>query len=309
MTYLVTGGTGFVGSYLAKELANRGENVVVFDQVIRHQPNSEFYDDMEVVQGDVSSLEDVLDAVRKFDITRIVHLAYLLMPESESNIARAMRVNVDGFRNIFEAARLADVERIVWPSSVSAYGLSTNHVGTITEDAPLKPILFYGACKVFNEEVARHYHRLYGLDYMALRYGSVYGPGRQRGFSAFMVDLIEKPAVGEPVKIELGDESLNWVYIKDAVRATVLACTVKETKNRVFNIVGEAKSVREVADYIRKLLPHSKIELLLGKIGRQVQFDGTRAHLELGYKPEYSVERGVREHINIVRKQRDLPPV
>lgn len=307
MVCLVTGGSGFLGSRIVRELADRGKKVVSTDSFIREEVMSNAPKSVRFVQCDVCSLKGLLDVSNKFDIDSIFHMAYLLVPQTERDLAGAVRVNIEGMKNILELARKIDVERVVWPSSVAVYGQSNVDDNVkVTEESPRRPMSFYGACKVFNEEMGKHYREAYGVNNIALRYGSVYGPGRSRGFTAFIVDLIEKPALGKAVTIELGDELVNWLYVTDAVEATMSALSRRNLSHNVYNITGSVKTVRDVVAYVKRLLPKTKINLKPGSTGRQVRMDGRRASRELNYKPKYTVETGVLEHINILRTQHGL---
>ena len=310
LNVLVVGGTGFIGSYLCKELIKRNAQVIVYDLMPNIQAIEEVKDKVEVVRGDVGDLTNILEVVKRRNIDYIVHLAYLLIPESKKYPAMALKVNCEGTLNIFEAARILDVRRVIWASSIAVYG-PPEYYGNrpVSEDDPPNPNTLYGACKLFNEHLARHYHKEYGLDIIGLRFTVVYGPGRIRGATAFVKDLIEKPALGLPVKVQYADQEVDWQYIKDAVNAIILAINAKKIKHIIFNTRGYLMSVRDVAEYIRSLIPEAKIELQPGRLGFTMNIDASRAEEELGYKPTYTVERGIKEYINSIRERKGLPTI
>lgn len=310
MAYLITGGTGFIGSHLARELVNMDEEVVLYDFMPNLDAIQDIYDKVTIVRGDILDVSELIDAIKRHNIKYIIHLAYLLIPESQRKPIKAIRVNCEGTANIFEVGRLLDIERVVWASSISVYG-EEGYYGDkyVNEDDPVKPLNVYGACKALNEFISLHYYNTYGLDVIGLRFTVVYGPGRRRGATAFASELIEKPALGEPVTVEYGDQEIDWQYVKDAVKAIKLALKVKSVKHRIFNTGGYLKTVKEVAEYIKSLIPDAVIEVKPGKLGWQMKFDISRAKEELGYIPSYTVEEGIKEHINTIRKLRGLSPI
>jgi nucleoside-diphosphate-sugar epimerase len=263
-----------------------------------------------VIRGDILDVTELLDSIKKYDVEYIIHLAYLLIPESQEKPSKAIKINCEGTSNIFEVARITDVKRVVWASSIAVYGPAEYYGNRpVNEDAPTKPMNVYGACKVLNEFMGEYYYDTYKLDNIGLRFTVVYGPGRTRGVTAFASQLIENPALGKPVKVPYGDQKIDWQYVKDAVKAIILACNVTQTKRRVFNTCGDLRTVREAAEYIKKLIPEAIIEVEPGVMGWQMEFDITMAKEELGYSPSYTMEEGIKEHINIVRSRAGLPPI
>jgi UDP-glucose 4-epimerase len=122
----------------------------------------------------------------------------------------------------------------------------------------------------------------------------------------FTKDLIEHPVSGQKVVVPDGDSTNNWLYVKDAANAVLLACYAENVKTRLLNIAGEAATIRDAAGYVRKVLPGARIELLLGEEqpGAKMLFDISRAQREIGYKPSYSLEKGITEYIQKTRNNR-----
>ena len=153
MSILVTGGTGFIGSYLVRALLERGERVVAFDTT----PNTELVrgesPQITFVRGDVSQITDILHTVKKEGVKEIHHLGALLVPACEADPVKALTVNVRGTVDVLEAARLMDVEKVVFTSSVGVFGPDLPE--PVTDDAPKNPPTDYGMTKLLCE--------LYGL--------------------------------------------------------------------------------------------------------------------------------------------------
>lgn len=122
MAFLVTGGTGFIGSHLVRRLVEMGCEVVIYDVSPKTAALGEVAGEVDVVRGDVLDVVSLMDTIKGHGVDRIVHLAYLLITESRENPTRALRVNCEGTNNAFEAARLMGMRRVVWASSAAVYG-------------------------------------------------------------------------------------------------------------------------------------------------------------------------------------------
>lgn len=317
MAYLVTGGTGFIGSYIVRQLVHRGEQVIVFDL----SPASQLLDQLltptemakvRIIQGDILDFPHLVRAVQEFEVDRIIHMAALMVQASAANPSLAIKVNCEGTNNLFEVARILGLKKVVWASSAAVFGGRSRHPQEyLPNDAPQYPENVYSACKAFNENMAEYYFTAYGLDSNAPRFGHVYGLGQQRlGLSAsWTEELVIKPALGRTGKVPLGDSSLNWLYVEDAARVTVMASKATKPNVRAFNVSGDLCSLKEAADYVRELLPDANITLEPGCAWDAPGFDTKLTQQEIGFKPQWSIREALREIVNTVRKSYKLPPV
>ena len=315
MAILVTGGASFIGSYVVRRLLARNERVVAFDLVPTPNAADEILTAAErerisMIQGDVTDLGALLHAIRTHGIETVVHLAGLLIPACQADPASAVRVNCSGLVNVLEAARLLGLRRVVWSSSVAVFGPPERYAELpLGDDAPHFPTTVYGATKSFGERLLEHYHHAFGVESVGLRFTAVYGLGRQRGASAFIMDLLEAPARGRPCTILYGDDALDWQYVEDAAAAVLLACDAPGAAGHTYNVPGEYRSLRQAADCVRGLLPGSDITLTPGRTGMVWRFDATGAATDLGYRPRFALEQGFRETINAIRSRSGLPSV
>jgi len=312
MNVLITGGTGFIASHVHRRLIEQGHQTVAFDS----SPNTEslkiIAGQISVVQGEVQDLAAVIDAIRTFSITHIIHMASLLTTTSQRRPYAAMNVNGLGTVNVLEASRLTGVVHVTFNSSTAVYG-NTEEGKPIDEDHPLTPNTLYGATKLLGEHYGLAYNSDHGLGFTALRFPSIYGPGQtQRGFSSFK-EIVEKPLLGLPAKVPVGgDQEFDIVYVKDVADA-IIATLARETPRKICNISGDLAAygyLRDLADAVRRNIPKAVIEIGPGFEPTEPvrgPLDIRRARNELHYEPKYDLERGVRDYIDTFNRARASP--
>jgi nucleoside-diphosphate-sugar epimerase len=321
MNHLVTGGTGFIGAYVVRDLVQSGDRVVCFDiapnaQLLTDVVPAEHLQRVTVVRGDVTEWSQLFHTLRAQRVDKVIHLASLLTSSSEANFPRALKVNCQGTNHIFEGAALLGLEKVVWASSVAVFGpRSLGPEGIVLNDAPQDPQTVYGACKSYNEQMALHYARKYDLDVIGLRFTLVYGYGKTetvaRGSGVgYLSELIDKPALGQgPCVVPYGDDQMDWLYVEDVARAVGLASQAGRTRTKAFTVRGDLRPMREVFDYVRRLLPQAEMTLQPGRYRQTWRFDGSATHDEIGYAPEVTIEEGIKRNINRLRQQAGLSPI
>lgn len=302
MSVMVAGGSGFIGSHLVRKLVENGEKVVVFDL----HPNLEAIGDViskvEVVKGDATQIIDILHAIRQHNVSDIYHLVGILADICQQKPLLALKVNVETTVNFLEAARLLNLGKIVFASSVAVY--SPNEPSPVREEATTNPGSVYGATKVLSEFYGLHYNKFFGVDFRALRFTTVYGLGKFGGATGICSLLIEKSALGQPVKVDAAEAVTDWLYIKDAVNSLLLARKVDNPKQRIYNIGGGTYSVREVVDIVKKFVPHANIELEAKRLFLwPASYDCAKAQEKLGYKPLFDIKNGIKDFIEVARKR------
>ena len=315
-TVLVTGGTGFIGSYMATDLVKEGHDVVAYDLSTDTDILEKLgvADEVTVRRGDVTDPTDVVRAVRETGTTHVIHLAALLTNAAEENPRAATKVNVEGTNNVFEAARTLDdqVERVAWASSAAIYAPPENYDDWVTEDDLVRPDTLYGATKEYNEHQARVYREEFSVSDVALRPTVAYGPYRETGGSAFLANIVEKPALGESFSVEYGDQAIDWQHVADIAQAFRRAAFASEEDltQRVYNVRGELATIREAAETVKGILPDADLAVSdEGELPWTQTLDMTKAQEDLGYEPEYDLERGFRQYIDVLREEHGLEPL
>jgi nucleoside-diphosphate-sugar epimerase len=326
VTTLITGGTGLIGSALAERVLARGERVVLFDaapSATRVAALRAHGDNVSVVRGDVQSLGELVDAIRRHRVTAVVHLAFLLGSAGNRAPERATRINILGTVNALEAARLSGVERVLLASSIAVYGADEQYAPELLplrEDVPLyvcRSQIIYGGGKVHTEHLAQAYAEYHGLVVGGMRPSIVYGWGRDSGASAFLGEVIDRPAVGEAASVPFGDASVSLVYVDDVAEQYATLLTVDASvlaRRRFYNTGGDTCTVRELAETVRRVVPGAKIDVSskgdrdFGGLASRVS---DRSFEEAtGYKRRFTpLEAGVRAQVSVARAQAALPPL
>lgn len=314
MNYLITGGTGFLGAHICKRLLQSDNHIVCYDIApnatsIQQVLTGEELAKITLITGDIRDSVSLISTCQTYHIDRIIHLAGLLQGASDDNVRTTIDINVKGTVNVFEAARLCGIRRVVWASSISVIGrIPDTPLNTLLPSDTLhNPVSLYGNCKKLNEFIGSMYNQRYGLETVGLRFTILYGQARMRGASNWIVSLINKPAVGEKGVVEYGDMMPDLLYIKDAARAVTLACEAEHLTRSAYTIRGDSLPMTTARDTICKLLPDADITLLPGNMDLNMLVAPGPEREDLGYEPAYTFEEGARETINSIRESRGLP--
>jgi UDP-glucose 4-epimerase len=312
MKVLITGGLGVNGAVTARLMVQAGLRPVLMDNRMDLTLMADIKDQVDIVIGDICDPATLEKAVDDYKITHIAHLAALMPEPPEANPRLGVKVGVDGTINVLEIARAKNIKRVVFTSSKAAYGEITGEYAPpickpVREDYPKRPADLYGSIKVCCEELGRYYHATYGIEFIALRFVSIYGPGKEarHGPLSFYGQLIEKARSGEKWVIgQGGDQLSDAVYVGDVGRSVYLALKAPTPGERTFNIgTGKAWTPRDFLNAAAKLFPNHQIELGPGpsKLGRNKQsycvFDISAAEKYLGYEPAFDIDRGVRDYV------------
>lgn len=321
MTTLVTGGTGFIGAYVVRDLVAAGERVVCLDidpneRLVTAVAPPSVMKDVTIVRGDVTEWTQVTRLLREHNVERIIHLASLLNARSEEDFTAALRVNCQATNGILEAALAFGIERVVLASSVAVFGSrSKADDGTVRNDALHDPETVYGICKSFNERMAEHYSATTGIDAISLRFTLTYGYGKhetlKRGTAAtYLEALIDRPTLtGEKTTVLYGDDDADWLYVDDASRAVMAAWSAPSGVSGGYIVSGHQRSMREVFDIVQGLLPDVEMTLEPGRRRDVWKFDGAATQEALGYRPRVDVSEGVPRTMALLRERSGLPPL
>jgi UDP-glucose 4-epimerase len=319
MKVLITGGMGVIGAETSRRFVREGHRPVV---CARHRDDglvSDILDDIDFEAGDILDLPRLLDIIKRHKVTHIVHAAAFVGAVSALNPALSIQVNVQGTVNVLEAARLFDVRRVVFTSAKGVYGpilgdYGAPHYKPMPEDLPKNPQRIYDSAKLMGEQTALYYAANMGVDVAVLRFSTTYGPGKtaRHGKMGVTSQIVENPFRGEPFHHPYGAEAQDdFIYNKDSARGVYLATVADKVPSRVYNIgSGFGLTLNDFAAVLRKRIPGSDIQIGPGLnfLGMPYPphgiYDITRARTELGFKPEYDLDRAVADYIQSLETMR-----
>lgn len=306
--YLITGGSGFIGSNLVAELLTRHQQVRVLDNFStgRRSNLASFGDRIDIIEGDIRSYHIVAEAMKNVDY--VLHQAALpSVPRSVRDPITSNEVNVLGTLNVLQAARDAKVKRLVYASSSSIYGdtpvLPKNESMT---PCPLSP---YAISKLAGELYCQSFWRLYSFETVCLRYFNVYGPRQDptSQYSAVIPRFIQAILQDRPL-IVYGDglQSRDFSYVSNVVEANLLACTAQNAPGKVVNIAcSERHSILDVIKMLEQIVQRrAKITHGVSRPGDVLhsQADISAAREVLGFVPVVDFAEGLRRTVEFVRE-------
>jgi len=307
MRIVVTGGAGFIGSHLVDAFIAAGNDVVVIDNLWAHgggrrenlHPRASF------VHMDVRD-EAVKRIFHEVKPDLVCHHA------AQHSVAIGARdpqldanVNIVGMLNVLDAAVAAGTRKAIFASSAATYGDVTQM--PVDENAPQRPVSPYGISKMATEHYLRFYKSEHGLDYTILRYGNVYGPRQDPNGEAGVIAIFaNKFLAGEGVRIDWdGEQSRDYVYVGDVVRANLAALTKGSGEAYVIG-TGKKTTVNQI---YKTLVAATGFEAPIAKAprrpgdAREIYFNPAKAARELGWKAEVDLKTGMSETIAYFRER------
>ncbi|MBI2654835.1 GDP-mannose 4,6-dehydratase [Candidatus Woesearchaeota archaeon] len=307
MNVLVTGADGFIGSHIAKALAEKGAHVTTIIRDIKKTSNLDVLqlrNKVNILHGDLVNLHDCERAVNEYDIEFVFHIAAqaIVGPANRSPLS-TFESNIKGTWNILEACRLSKtVKGIVIASSDKAYGQQKKL--PYTEESPLNGYYPYDASKACAEILARSYYMAYSLPLAITRNANTYGPG-DMNFSRIIPDVITAILRGgQPVIRSDGTPERDYMYIKDAVSAYLtLAENIqrKDVVGQAFNF-GTGKPVKVIDLYTKiiKIMGKNIKPKILGQAKNEIDrqyLSIEKAKRVLKWKPKYDLDAGLKETV------------
>lgn len=308
MRVLITGGYGFFGAWIAKNLIADGHQVYSYD--LKEDPrrlhlimSQAEVDQVKFVQGDVTNPESLTNAVKANGISHIIHLAGLQVPTCRANPMLGATVNVLGTLAVFEAAKAVSdqVQRVVYASSAAVFGPPEKYpAGAQPNDAPLIPSTHYGVFKCCNEGNARIYFQDNGISSVGLRPWTVYGPGRDLGMTSEPTKAIKAALLGLPYAINFGGIT-DFQYADDVAKTFVYACARPFAGAKSYNMRGQIVSMQQFFDALCQVLPQAKDLVSFGSTQIAIAYDLADDELQrdLGPMPSTPLVDGIRQTVTI----------
>lgn len=313
MNVLITGGLGVNGSWVTKDLAARGLRPTVLDNRADFSlVGATLRDAIDFEEADLRD-QDRLERLfqdRQFDA--VIHMAAAVGHQAiDPDPKFSFDVNMAATAALLEIACRHKVKRFIYTSSRAVYGDIDDDsahptYAPIKEDRPLRPPKVYDLCKMACEGMGREFSATFGIEFVALRFGTIFGPGktlRHRSFG-ILSSIIEKPALGEKVVIEKGgDQKDDMIFAADAAAGIVAALFCEKPKHHEYNIsTGVGHTLGNVADAVRRHYPDAEIEIGPGfnyfGIGPNYSsiLDNSRAQTDFGFTANHDLNQSVAKY-------------
>ena len=313
MSILVTGGNGFIGAEIVRLLHERGEGPI---HVAHRSSNltrlGALADKVELHPLDMADEDAVAALVQAVRPRVLYHFAAMLSGPGEADPQALLRSNVIGLIRLFEEARLAGTEQLIFASSIGTYGRDLGD-GPITDMSQQRPGLVYGVGKVFGENLGAYYRTKYGLDYRGIRYPAIIGPGvTTRSLLQYTSWAIEYAAKDQPFEIWVTPETaVPILYFKDAARAALDLSSAPSDPitsiNYLVDGVPPMPSASELVDAVRVVVPKAElsfkpdpqIQAMVEGVSRSI--DDSCARAEWNWSPAYDLPGMIDDFVRIVR--------
>lgn len=303
-TIFISGGAGFIGSYVTEELLNYNPSkIIILDNLIRgsHRNMENFSKNskVEFIEGDIRNYDLLESIIKRCDF--VFHMAALRINACAANPREGFDVMLKATFDIAELCAKYKVKKVVYSSSASVYGLAQNFP-TPESDNPYNNQTFYGSAKSWGEQLFRSFKFMYNLDYVALRYFNAYGPrmdtdGKYTEVMIKWLDCIKENK--NPLIYGDGSTTMDFVYVKDIAKANV-AALLADTTDEAFNIGNQVEtSLKELLQIMLKvnnsnLQPSHMPENTVNPVSKRIA-DISKAKQLLGFSPQYNLEQGLKE--------------
>ena len=287
-TVLLTGASGLIGRYVHRMLRERGDTVIAIDRVAGD----------DVLPCDLSEVHRLHELGAMANA--VIHAGAISGPMvARENPYLIVQSNIVGTANVLELARIRRMRRVVYCSSVSAFGNTPAGLDLVPEDVVLKPTSVYGASKAASEQLLEGYRLQHGVDGVSLRPSWVYGPGRTTDCA--IRTMIEDAAASRPTSFAFGrDFYRQYVHVEDVARSILLALDAQKLPRQSYTITGDSYvTLGDVADLVGSILPDARIEMGNGRDpvdDVQARFDISAASRDLDYRPAGELEAGIRSY-------------
>ncbi|CAB1076306.1 UDP-glucose 4-epimerase (EC [Olavius algarvensis Delta 1 endosymbiont] len=308
MAVFITGGHGHIGSWAAYFLAKEEEQVILYDtNPVVPDHLKEVSGRITFIQGDVLDFPRLTDVFKKHarDIDGILHTVGIMGELVLENPYGNVGLNIGGTHNMLEIARQFEIPKVVYTSTGAVYGAVS---GTVAEDQyPPNPCDLYGSTKASCEFLGQQYANSFGFEFRISRVYFCYGQGKwpSRFIRLYRLAFGALEGLADLTLDKGADQKLDFTYIEDAARGTVMVYQAKAPKYGIYNIAtGVPTSVGRVAELCRKYsaLP-VKVELGPGELMQRCEaLDISRAREDLGFEPQYSVEEGIQKYAAWMKK-------
>ena len=299
MRIIITGGSGFIGSYLAMQLKQE-HDVTIFDV-------KKNVSDINFIEGDVTNLENVKNSIVNCDL--VIHLAAALgVVNVEKDPIQTLDINLGGTKNVLEACRINNIKKIIFSSSSEIYGEPVKI--PIKENDPITPITTYGISKLASEEYIKSYSRSYGIQYTIFRLFNVYGAMQDTQW--VLPAFVDKAISNKLISIHSdGSQVRAFCYVSDIVDA--FQSVLQTANGEIINVGNDSNpiSIKELAEKIIsltnseseiKFIPFEESNRNRTEIMKRIP-DINKAKKILNYSPKITLDEGIKK---VVKHRKEI---
>ncbi len=316
MATLVTGGTGFVGANIVKDLAGAGHQVISLDLHAPDELMRNFLGDrssqVTFITGDILDRTFLERTQETQSIDKIVHAAVYTVnriPLETERSREIVDINITGTTNLLELARAARVQRFVYVSSAAAYGAAATPDQTFNEDDAPRPDFLYGITKYTSELLTRRYGELHQLSTASVRLSTPYGPMERitghRGVMSVLYQWTGEALRGETISLTYPDAGRDYTYAADIADGVRTVLDAPDLPHDLYNLTaGRWITYSEILDRLKEILPETKVEVASGAGAAPRSSEPTRGPLsghrlyqDLGWTPKYDLAAGLTEYL------------
>lgn len=309
MAFLITGGNGHIGSWIAYLLAKQNKHSIIYDIQETKYPDylESFKEKITFIQGDVLDFARLADTVKKNKnkIEGIIHTVAIMGDFVSLNPHYNITLNINGTLNILEIARIFGIKKVIYTSTGAVYGEMD---GIANEENPVDPPDLYASSKVSAEFIGQRYSDQFGIDFRIARVYFVYGPGKLPSKFIKLYQLAFGALEGlRGLQSNAGsDQEIDFTYVEDTAKGIILLSEKEHVKRKIYNIAtGSPHKVGEVIK-LAKQFSHFPSEVKVGKgklMKRCEALDISNAEEELGYQAKVGIEEGIKRYSNWIKKQ------
>jgi UDP-glucose 4-epimerase len=317
---LITGGAGFIGSHIVESVVDECESVIIYDNFTSGTKENlnhlNQYENLKIIKGDILDMDKLKENIDGVDFVSH-HAAELEVYTGITNMHHDSKINIEGTLNVLKACMDTNVKKMTFASSGAVYGQAQKLPEA--EEHPLEPHWPYGVSKLAAEKYCKMAWKLYGFPTTSFRYGIVYGP--REWYGRVLTLFIKRCLEGKsPVIFGDGNQTRDFVYVSDIVKAHNICLENSNSDGEVFNIgSGKSTSIKELAELVIELT-NSNLQPIFDNppegedskhqpgrkrlIGDLVDFtyDISFSKKIIDYKPSIEFRDGVKEEINWVKE-------
>ena len=298
---LITGGSGFIGSHVVDKFISNNYEVVVVDNLVTGNYKNIDGKKLTFVNEDIRNIKKLEEIFVNNKISHVIHMAaQVSVSASVENIKYDAEENIIALINILELSRKYGIKKVLFSSTAAVYGIPEEVPSK--EDNKTSPLSPYGLSKLVGEEYLKMYSKLFGVNYVILRYANVYGPRQSAHGEAGVVSIFnDKIKENSDIFIEGdGNQTRDFVYVKDVANANYL-CTVEDVKNETLNVSTNTEiSIVNLFNTMKKYSGYEKEahykEERIGDI-RHSKLDNTKLKSMTSWEPNFDLENGLKEYL------------